>query len=126
MTRINPNETYDVYADDEVADKEANSKNYSPVRNFRQKAKFFTLTSTEGKMEVMATNPGVGELVQTLRTLDIPMLSLMEDHLVEDLVALQASNGLKLKTAYGQDVLVLYANSVEQVGRKIAKMLMNI
>ncbi len=77
-------------------------------------------------MEVTATTPGVGELVQILRTLDIPMLAALEDNLVEDLIALQANNGLKLRTTYGQDVLVLKANSVEQVGRKIAKILMQI
>ena len=77
-------------------------------------------------MEVAATTPGLGELVKVLKMLDIPMLSLMEDSLIEDLVALQSANGLTLKTSYGQDVFVVKANNVEQVGRKIAKMLMNI
>ncbi len=111
----------EAYRDDGMA-----FKGYRVAKSSRQEAKFFTLTTIEGKMEVFATSPGVGELVQILRTLDIPMLAVLEDNMVEDLVALQANNGLKLRTAYGQDVLVLKANNVEQVGRKIAKILMYI
>ena len=99
---------------------------FPKARTFQQKAKFFTMVSIGGKMEVAATTPGIGELVNVLRMLDIPMLVCMEDSLIEDLVALQSTNGLSLKTAYGQDVFVVKANNVEQVGRKIARMLMNI
>lgn len=99
---------------------------YPKARSFHNPSKFFTMVSVGGKMEVAATTPGIGELVNVLRMLDIPMLSLMEDSLIEDLIALQSKNGLTLKTSYGQDVFVVKANNVEQVGRKIAKMLMNI
>lgn len=102
------------------------SKVFPKARSFHQRSKFFTMVSIGGKMEVAATTPGLGELVKVLKMLDIPMLSLMEDSLIEDLVALQSANGLTLKTSYGQDVFIVKANNVEQVGRKIAKMLMNI
>lgn len=109
-----------------------NYQDYEPstmfpkTRTFQQKAKFFTMLCVDGKMEVVATTPGIGELVNVLRMLDIPMLVCMEDSLIEDLVAIQSNNGLTLKTSYGQNVFVVKANNVEQVGRKIARMLMNI
>ena len=105
---------------------ETSNNAYRTARNFHQKSKFFTMTTVGGKMEVAAATPGIGELVNILRTLDIPMLTCMEDSLIEDLIALQSTNGLTLRTAYGQDVFVVKANNVEQVGRKIARMLMNI
>jgi hypothetical protein len=107
-------------------DYETTNKGYRMARNFHEESKFFTMISIGGKMEIAATTPGIGELINVLRKLDIPMLKCMEDTLIEDLVALQSRNGLTLRTANGQDVFVVKADNVEQVGRKIARMLINI
>lgn len=101
------------------------NESYTHQSRYTRVAKdmFYIMSYIDGAAKILASSPNTDSVAKELKNLDIFMINSMSSDNLEALIALQASNGLKLKTHNGLDVFVIKSSNVEQVGRKIAKLI---